>query len=120
MYAIRSYYEKDYIFPLTLGCFIANLFSPMLAWDLTAGVFATFLSLFLISKSKNIYLASLFPVIINAVIVSIGLKIYFEAPFWLSMLQVAIGEFVCVSVVGIVVFKILELNKRFMKIIKFE
>ena len=119
---LLCFYKKGYIIPLTLGCFIANLnpSSPMLSWDLTAGVFATLLSVYLISKCKNIYIASLFPVVINAIVVGLGLNIYLKLPLLLSMIQVAIGEFVCVSVVGVIIFKVLEKNNEFMKLIKFE
>jgi len=117
---LLCFYKKDYIIPLTLGCAIANLFSPMMALDLPLGTLATLISLFLITKSKNIYLASLFPVIVNAIIVGFELKYSFNAPLLLSMGQVALGEFVCVSIVGIILFKSLEKNKAFMRLIKFE
>lgn len=118
---LLCFYKKNYIIPLTLGCFLANLnpSSPMLAWDLTAGVLATLLSVYLISKSRNIIIASLFPVIINAVVVGFGLYKFVGLPLFLSMAQVAIGEFVCVSVVGVILFKSLEQNNGFMKLIKF-
>jgi len=118
---LLCFYKKDYIIPLTVGCFLANLnpSSPMLAWDLTAGVFATLLSAYLISKSKNIIIASLFPVIINAIVVGFGLYKFVGLPLILSMVQVAFGEFVCVSIVGVVLFKSLDKNKGFMKLIKF-
>lgn len=116
---LLCFYKRDYIIPLGIGCAIANLNSPMLPWDMTVGVLATVLSLLLISKSKNIFIASIFPVIINGVAVGVGLYLFFDLPLWLSMAQVAIGEFVCVSLVGIVLFKSLEKNGSFMKLIKF-
>ena len=116
---LLCFYKKGYIVPLTIGCAIANLFSPMMALDLPIGTFATLISLLLITKSKNIYIAALFPVIINAVIVGMELKIALHAPLLLSMGQVALGEFVCVFIVGIILFKNLEKNKAFMNMIKF-
>jgi len=116
---LLCFYKKEYIIPLTLGCAIANLFSPMMAWDLPLGTLATFISLFLITKSKNIYIAAIFPVVINAVIVGIELNLALGLPLILSMAQVALGEFVCVFVVGITLFKSLEKNKGFMRLIKF-
>lgn len=117
---LLCFYKKDYIIPLTLGCAIANLFSPMLALDVPFGTLATLISLLLIIKSKNIYIASLMPVVINAVVVAIELKIAFNAPIWLSMLQVAAGEFACVSVIGVILFKTMERNPKIIKLIKFE
>ncbi|MFA5658382.1 MAG: QueT transporter family protein [Oscillospiraceae bacterium] len=117
---LLCFYKKDYIVALTIGCAIANLFSPMLAWDMTVGVFATFLSVLMISFSKNIYIASLFPVVINGVLVGIGVTKYFGGGLLINMGLVALGEFICISIVGIIIFKSLEKNKKFMRLIKFE
>lgn len=117
---LLCFYKKDYIIPLTLGCAIANLFSPMWQFDLPFGTLATLISLLLIIKCKNIYIASLMPVVINAIVVAIELNIAFKLPLWLSMIQVAAGEFVCVSILGIILFKTIEKNKKIMKLIKFE
>lgn len=116
---LLCFYKKDYIIPLTLGCFIANLFSPMMAWDLPIGTLATLISLILITKCKNIYVASLMPVIINGILV--GLELYFALgfPLLLSMGQVALGELVCVTGLGVLIFKTLERNKKFMNLIRF-
>ncbi len=119
MLTLLCFYKKEYIVPLTLGCFIANLFSPMMAWDVPLGTLATLISLFLITRCKNIYVASLMPVIVNAIIVGIELKLALNLPLFLSMGQVAIGEFVCVSILGVAVFKLLEKNNKFMDLIKF-
>lgn len=116
---LLCFYKKEYIIPLTLGCAIANMFSPMMAWDLPMGTLATFIALFLITKCKNIYIASLMPVLINGVIVGVELKLAYDLPLFLSMVQVAAGEFVCVTILGIALFKILSKNEKFMKIIMF-
>ena len=53
---------------LVVGCFIANLFSPF-ALDLVFGTAATLLACWLTRRMPNRYLASLPPVLCNAVIV---------------------------------------------------
>lgn len=110
------FYRKDYSIGLILGCFIANLFSPMMLYDITFGTFATILAVVCIMFSKNIYIASLFPVVFNGVIVALELYFAFKEPFLLSMGSVALGEAV-VMVVGIIAFKLLERNEGFMKMI---
>ena len=117
---LLCFYKKQYIIPLTLGCAIANLFSPMVAIDLPFGTIATFLALFLMIKCRNIYIASLMPVIVNAVIIAIELNIALKLPIWISMLQVAAGEFACVSILGVILFKTIEKNPKIIKLIKFE
>lgn len=117
---LLCFYKKEYIVPLTLGCAISNLFSPMIQFDLPFGTIATLIALFLMTKCRNIYIASLMPVIVNAVIVAFELKLAYGLPIILSMAQVAAGEFVCVSVLGIALFKIMEKNNKLMKLIRLE
>lgn len=114
---LLCFYRKDYGISLTLGCFIANIFSPMMLMDMVFGTLATLLAVLLIFISPNIYIASLAPVLTNAIIVGLELTISFETPFWLNAVEVAVGEFVCVSVVGVILFKILEKNARFMRLV---
>ena len=51
------FFRHDYIIGLTLGCFIANLFSPMLIWDITLGVAATVIALFLMTRTRSRWLS---------------------------------------------------------------
>lgn len=116
---LLCFYRKEYCYSMVVGCFIANIFSPMPV-DMFFGTFATLLAVICITKSPNIFIASIFPVIINALIVGFELYKFCDLPFILSAVQVAVGEFVCVCIVGIVIFKLLEKNDKFMKLIKFE
>ena len=110
------FYKKEYFIGLTLGCFIANLFSPMLIWDITMGVGATIIALLLIMKSKNIYIAAIWPILANAFIVGLELYLALQLPYWVSVFEVAVGE-AAVMVIGVVVFTILERNRRLMYLI---
>lgn len=118
MLMLLCFYRKDYGISLILGCFIANIFSPMMLWDMLFGTLATALSVLVIYISPNIYLASLAPVVFNGLIVGFELYKVLSYPFWISCLEVAAGEFVCVCIVGVIVFRILEKNERFMNLIK--
>lgn len=118
MLMLLCFYKKDYGISLTIGCFIANLFSPMLIWDITFGTLATVLAVLLIYISPNIYIASLAPVITNGIIVGFELNKALSLPFFISCLEVAAGEFVCVTIVGVTAFKLLEKNEKFMAMIK--
>ncbi len=117
MLMLLCFYKKDYGISLTLGCFIANIFSPMMIMDMIFGTLATLIAVLLIYISPNLYVASLAPVLSNAIIVGIELTVAFHSPFWLNASEVAAGEFVCVSVLGVIVFKLLEKNGAFMKLI---
>lgn len=117
MLMLLCFYKKDYGISLTVGCFIANIFSPMMLMDMIFGTLATVLAVLLIFISPNIYVASLAPVLTNALIVGLELTLSFNTPYWLNAIEVAAGEFVCVTVVGVIVFKLLEKNGVFMKLI---
>ena len=53
-------------------------------------------------------LASLWPTIFNGLIIGWMLNIVAGLPMVLSMIQVGIGEFVVVTLVGVPVFKLIE------------
>lgn len=114
---LLCFYKKDYGISLIVGCFIANIFSPMMLMDMIFGTLATVLAVLLIYVSPNLYVASLAPVLTNAVIVGIELTVSFNTPFWLNAIEVAVGEFVCVCIVGVIVFKLVEKNAAVMKLI---
>jgi uncharacterized membrane protein len=101
---------------LVLGTFIANLFSPLGLVDVVFGTIATILSLRYMIISKNIWVASLFPTIFNGIIIGAELHFVYALPMVLTMVQVAFGEFVVVTVLGVPLVKLLLKNKAFMKI----
>ena len=115
---LLCFYRKDYGYALILGCFIANLFNPYNPiLDAIVGTLATAITVFFISRSKNLFIASLYAVIFNAVIIGIELYFIIQTPLLLGMFYVALGQFVVVSIVGVMLFWILEKNKEFMKLI---
>lgn len=119
---LLCFYRKEYSVSLILGCMIANFFSPYGIVDVFFGTLATVLSVAMICLIKNIYVASLFPTLFNGIIVGLEICLYENlTPFWESFgsiaLSVMFGEFVVVSVVGILVFKLLEKNQYIMDVI---
>jgi uncharacterized membrane protein len=67
---------------------------------------------YLISITKNLFIATLWPVIINALVVGVELTLLFSLPLVLTMAQVAIGEFVVVSIIGYFVIKAIMRNDK--------
>ena len=105
---LLAFVNADYIVGLTIGCLIANLLGPYGLADIICGTFATFVSAYLIYvtpkfiKSKYaIWVASLWPVLINALIIGLMLNVFFKYPLILSMLQV-------VTIIGVPLFKIIS------------
>lgn len=112
------FYNKRFIPGLVLGCAIANLFSPMAAFDVTLGTLSSLIAFELIKRTKNLFVSSLWPVLM---VIVPALGTYFildnSISFWIMAGQFMASEFVMVSIIGVLVFKILEKNNGFMKYI---
>lgn len=120
---LLCFFNKDYIISMTLGCFIANIFSPVGIVDTVVGTSATLISVILIylfrkdDNTLRLAMCSFFPVVVNGLMVAAELKYVSGFPFWLSASQVALGELVCVSIIGVILVKALSRNKSFMRLI---
>lgn len=107
---------KEYILGLTLGCFIANIIGPYGVPDIIFGTLATFISTYLVyltsikmkDKKYSLVIASLWPVIVNAVIVGATLNIFMGFPLIIAMIEVGFGQFVVITLIGVPLFRILE------------
>lgn len=110
------FYNKKYIPGLVLGCAIANMFSPMAWFDVIFGTLSSYIAFRLMTKTDNLFIASLFPVLLVSVP---ALGTYFildsTGAFITMLFSFMASEFVMVSVIGVILFKILENNKAFMK-----
>lgn len=117
---LLCFFNKDYIFSLTVGCFISNTMSPLGFADVGFGPTATLVSAVLIyafREKTNLLVASIFPVVINGFVVATELHYIQGLPFWESVVYVYLGEFICVSVIGVFVIGMLSRKKGFMKVI---
>lgn len=103
-----AFIEPKYGLGLVLGCILANFTSPLGVIDVVVGSFATLVAILYIAairktfgyNRKSMYLASLGPVLSNAIFVGLELTYLFQTPFLLNAMYVAIGEFVVVTLVG--------------------
>ena len=118
-------FGKEYILSLTIGCFLANVIGPYGVPDIILGTLATFISVYLVyltgkyMKGKKGYLiiASLWPTIVNAIIVG-GVMLHglIKLPLILSLLQVGLGQFVVITIIGVPLFRFL--NNKYSKLLK--
>ena len=121
---LLPFIRKDYIWGLTIGCFLANIIGPYGAPDIIFGTTATFLSVYavyLTSKTmkENKYallVASFWPTVINAIIIGAMLNIFVGMPLILSMIQVGFGQFVVITIIAVPLYKSLE--KKYFKLLK--
>ena len=110
-----AFIDPFYIIALAIGCAISNLYSFGII-DVFVGTIATILATYAMYKSKNIIIASLWP-IINSVFVAAELFFLNIAPFWFSLATIALGEFVVMTVIGVPVFRGVFKNKKFIQMI---
>lgn len=109
---LLAYFDPFYVLPLTLGCAIANIASPFGIIDVIFGSLASFLALSAMSKTKNIFIASIWPAFFSFII---GLEIMFLSTepinFFLVTGQIILSEFVVVSIIGVPVMKYIMRNE---------
>lgn len=113
---LLAFFDPFYIGGLTLGCFIANILGPNGVADVIFGTLATFISVYAISltgkiiknNSISLVIASLWPTIFNGLIIGWMLNYLYQLPLILSIGEVAIGEFVVVTIIGLPVIKFIQ------------
>lgn len=122
MLTILPVFTPDAVFGLTIGCFLANMFSfsPL---DMIFGTLATFLAALCTYLLRNVrfkgwYIASsLPPVILNALIIGAELTYFYmpeaagAATLAYNMLTVGLGQLVCCVVLGLQLARIIDKNK---------
>ena len=98
---------------LVVGCFIANLFSPY-SLDMVFGTAATLLACLITQRMPGKWLATLPPVLCNAVIVGAELAWYqtgFTAAFWpayaFNAFTVGVGELLACYILGSLIIRVL-------------
>lgn len=112
------FYNKRFIPGLVLGCAIANLFSPMMVFDVVFGTLSSYIAFKLMQRAKNLYVASIFPVLLVSVpAIGTWLILASDEVFLVLLMQFMLSEFVMVSIIGVIIFKILEKNEGFMSYI---
>lgn len=106
---LLAFFNPIYIGGLTLGCLIANIFGGNGPLDIIFGSFATFISVVAISLTAkylktnkfSLAIASIWPVIFNGIIIGWMLSKVSAVPFLVIMPQIAISEFIIVSIIGV-------------------
>lgn len=116
---LLAFVNPGYVLPLTVACALVNLSSPFGIIDVIFGTLATFLALYSMTKTKNLYIASLFPTIFSIII---GLEILFLSAepinFFLVTGQILLSQFIIVSLIGVSLYKLVEKNSYLVELIK--
>jgi uncharacterized membrane protein len=107
-----------------LGCFVSNIFSPFAAVDMVVGTLHTAIVMFAIVKTKQLWLACLWPVLLCVIIAVEVMILYIGPPYSIAgfitvTATVLFGEAVVMFAIGFPLFKygILK-NERLVEFIK--
>lgn len=111
-------FNPKYSISLIIGCLVANTTSSLGWYDMVFGTLATTVAVLLMSKTKNIYLAALWPVLSNGIIIALELWLALELDFMLSLIFVSFGEAVVLYLVGIPTMITISKNPAFAEILE--
>ncbi len=113
---LLCFFRKDYSISMIIGCLIVNIFSPLGFLDIIFGTIATMLSVFFIMYSKKLFIACLYPVLFNGIIIGLLLTFVYQTPFMLNLISVGLGE-IMVMIFGYLVFNKLGKDQKFIMLI---
>jgi len=108
---VLAFFTPAAIPGLFIGCLTANLFVGAGIYDIVFGSLATLIAAVLTNKMPVKHLAPLPPVIVNAVVVALVLKLSLNAPILVTMGFVALGELVACYGLGYPLMLLLEKQK---------
>ncbi len=115
---LLAFVDSSYVLPITLACAIVNFWSPFGLVDVVFGSLHSFIALKAMTKTDNIYLASIFPAIFSVII---ALEILIFSPeaisFFLVAGQIMLSQFIIVSLIGVPIFKVIMKNEYLMNLI---
>jgi len=116
---ILAFFNPNYTIGLTIGCLLANIYSPafgLTPLDMVFGTLATFLACILESLCRHMLIASIMPAITNAFIIAYELTFLSNLDFgglstsvfyWTNFGWVFLGEIIAVSIIGYILFFVL-------------
>lgn len=115
---LLCFYNPIYCFSITMGCLIANCFSPLGYVDIIFGTLATLIACLGLHFIKNIFVGAGIAVLSNAFIVGAELSVVYESNFWIMCGQVGLGEIIAIFGIGIPIFLSIKSTEVFKKIIE--
>ncbi|NLM48768.1 MAG: QueT transporter family protein [Epulopiscium sp.] len=108
---VLPYFTPAAIPGLFIGCLISNLVGSSLL-DIIFGSLATLIAAILSYKMPKKFLVPLPPVLVNAIVVPIILKITMNAPFLMSIVTVGLGQVLACYGIGYPLILLLDKNKQ--------
>ena len=113
---ILPFFTSAAIPGLVIGCFLSNLLTGAVVWDVVFGTLATLIGALLTYALRRYkWLAPIPPIVANTVIVPFVLRYAygFTDAFWFLALTVFIGELVCCGILGMLLLFALNMQSAF-------
>ena len=108
---LLCFFRKYFVIWVTIGCFLANITSPLMFYDMIFGTLATLVSALMVAYlSPRLLVAVIYPVIVNAFVVGAELYFVLSKPFWFSCLTVGLGELVVMVASYLIILAIMRRN----------
>ncbi len=105
---LLPFYMPESIPGLFIGCVFSNFWGGYGLPDMVFGGLATLIAAILTRKSRNIYLAALWPVVSNMIIIGVMLHVLIGVPLIATCIYVGLGEAGACYIIGVPLMKILE------------
>ncbi|MBR3195384.1 MAG: QueT transporter family protein [Clostridia bacterium] len=116
MLTILPYFTPAAIPGLFVGCILANMLTGCLPWDIVFGSLATLIGAVgtWLLRKKWKYLATIPPVLANAIIVPFVLQRVYgvQDTYWFLLLTVGIGEIIACCILGGVLLGVLDRRRQ--------
>lgn len=114
--AVLPFFTPAAIPGLFLGCAISNLVSSFGIFDVIFGSLATLIAAILTNKSKNAFVATIWPVLSNGIIIGAMITIletgkFFTKVLLINMLYISISEFIVCVLLGNLLILLIEKTK---------
>ena len=114
---VLCFFTPSAVWGLTLGCLLANLFSPVSSLDIVIGTLGTLIGCFAASKCRKPWLVPVPVILANAILVGAELAyVYTPNQFFPSFLlmggEVALGEAAVLYVLGMPLLLLLKRDEH--------
>jgi len=118
---LLAFIDPIYGIGITLGCFFANLASPFGLPDIAVGTLSTLFSVMLISKSKNLLIATIWPTVFSIPVAAmITCMSGAESSFLVTAAWLALSEFFVITIIGYPLFSAVFKNPTIYFLLKFK